>query len=70
MRVALVYDCLYPWTVGGAERWMRALAEALAAEGHDVTYLTRRQWDPGEPPRIPGVRVIAVSRADELYDAA
>lgn len=66
-RVCLVYDCLFPWTVGGAERWLRALSEALVAEGHEVTYLTRLQWDPAEPPRIPGVRVLAVSRADELY---
>lgn len=67
MRVCLIYDCLYPWTVGGAERWFRALAEALAAEGHEVTYLTRLQWERSEPPQIPGVRVIAVSRAEPLY---
>jgi glycosyltransferase involved in cell wall biosynthesis len=67
MRIALVYDCLYPWTVGGAERWMRALAEALAGAGHEVTYLTRRQWEPGDEPRIPGVRVVAVSPAEPLY---
>lgn len=68
MRICLVYDCLYPWTVGGAERWMRALAEDLAAGGHDVTYLTRRQWSGDEDaPRIPGVRVIAVSPEAELY---
>ena len=67
MRICLIYDCLFPWTVGGAERWLRRLAEALAAEGHAVTYLTRRQWDPDDPPEIPGVDVVAVSRADGLY---
>lgn len=69
MRICLVYDCLYPWTVGGAERWMRSLAEALVTEGHEVTYLTRRQWDDEDAPRIPGVRVVAVSRRDALYGA-
>ena len=44
MRVCLVYDCLFPYTVGGAERWYRNLSERLAADGHDVTYLTLRQW--------------------------
>ena len=44
MRVCLVYDCLYPYTIGGAERWYRNLAERLAARGHEVTFLTRRQW--------------------------
>ena len=53
MRVCLVYDCLYPWTIGGAERWYRNLGERLAFEGHQVTYLTLRQWD--EPPAIDGV---------------
>jgi glycosyltransferase involved in cell wall biosynthesis len=70
VRVCIAYDCLFPWTVGGAERWYRALAERLVAEGHEVTYLTRVQWEPGEEPRIPGVRVVAVSRADPLYDDA
>ena len=46
MRICLVYDCLYPHTVGGAERWYRNLAERLAAAGHEVTYVTLRQWDP------------------------
>jgi glycosyltransferase involved in cell wall biosynthesis len=67
MRVCLVYDCLFPWTVGGAERWTRNVGEALAAEGHDVTYLTRLQWAPGEEPEIPGIRVIAVSPDEPLY---
>jgi hypothetical protein len=43
VRVCLVFDCLYPYTVGGAERWYRNLAERLAAAGHEVTYLTIRQ---------------------------
>ena len=67
MRICLVYDCLFPWTVGGAERWYRNLAERLAAEGHEVTYLTRLQWNEDDRPAIPGVRVLAVSPRDDLY---
>lgn len=67
-RVCLVYDCLYPYTVGGAERWFRTLATELVAHGHEVTYLTRKQWPSGEPPVIPGVTVIAVAPGGELYD--
>src|SRR5258708_40295937 len=48
MRICVIYDCLFPYTVGGAERWYRNVAERLAQEGHDVTYLTLRQWDRGE----------------------
>jgi glycosyltransferase involved in cell wall biosynthesis len=46
---------------------MRVLAEDLARRGHDVTFLTRRQWGDDEEPEVPGVRVIAVSRREELY---
>lgn len=67
MRIALVYDCLFPWTVGGAERWYRSLAERLAREGHEVTYLTLRQWERGDAPRIEGVRVVAVGPRMGLY---
>jgi glycosyltransferase involved in cell wall biosynthesis len=67
MRVCLVYDCLYPHTVGGAERWYRNLAERLAQEGHEVTYLTLRQWERGAEPALAGVRVVAAGPRLELY---
>ena len=67
MRICLVYDCLFPYTVGGAERWYRNLAERLAAAGHEVTYLTLRQWERGAEPQIEGVRVVAVGPRMALY---
>ncbi len=67
MRVCLVYDCLFPHTVGGAERIYRNLAERLAADGHDVTYLTLRQWSRGADPGVPGVKVLAVGPRMSLY---
>ncbi len=67
MRICLVYDCLYPHTVGGAERWYRNLAERLVADGHDVTYLTLRQWDRGEKPALERVEVRAVGPRMALY---
>ena len=67
MRVCLVYDCLFPHTVGGAERWYRNLAERMARDGHHVTYLTLRQWDQGADPGVPGVDVKAVGPRMELY---
>jgi glycosyltransferase involved in cell wall biosynthesis len=65
MRICLVYDCLFPYTIGGAERWYRELALRLAAEGHDVTYLTLRQWD--DAPDLPGVRVVSAGPRMRLY---
>ncbi len=67
MRICLVYDCLFPHTVGGAERWYRNLALRLAADGHDVTYLTLRQWDRRRGPDLPGVRVKVAGPRMALY---
>jgi glycosyltransferase involved in cell wall biosynthesis len=67
MRICLVYDCLFPYTVGGAERWYRNLGERLAAEGHEVTYLTLRQWERDERGEVPGVRVVTAGPRMELY---
>jgi glycosyltransferase involved in cell wall biosynthesis len=67
MRVCLVYDCLFPYTVGGAERWYRNLAERLASDGHDVTYLTLRQWERSERGEVPGVRVVTAGPRMPLY---
>jgi glycosyltransferase involved in cell wall biosynthesis len=70
MRVCVIYDCLYPYTIGGAERWYRNLAERLAAEGHEVTYLTLRQWERGEQLDLdPRVQVVSAGPRMALYTA-
>ena len=68
MRICLVYDCLYPYTVGGAERWYRNLARSLAEEGHEVTYLTMRQWEDDEKPELAGARIVWVAPRMALYE--
>jgi glycosyltransferase involved in cell wall biosynthesis len=67
VRICVLYDCLFPNTVGGGERWYRNLAERLAAEGHEVTYATMRQWPRGERPDVAGVRVVAIGPRMGLY---
>jgi glycosyltransferase involved in cell wall biosynthesis len=67
VRICIVYDCLFPYTVGGAERWYRNLAQRLAADGHEVTYLTLRQWPRAERGEVPGVRVVTAGPRMALY---
>jgi glycosyltransferase involved in cell wall biosynthesis len=68
VRICLVYDHLYPQTIGGAERWMRDLALYLAGSGHEITYLTMRHWPGGAPPSLPGVRVLGLTEPGRVYD--
>ncbi|MDR2974167.1 MAG: glycosyltransferase family 4 protein [Propionibacteriaceae bacterium] len=68
MRIAVIYDCLFPWTKGGGEKLYTELSQRFAEHGHDVTYLTARQWGPDETADVPGVRVVPVTGRLELYD--
>ena len=53
--------------MGGAERWYRNLGERLAADGHEVTYLTLRQWEPAERAEVAGVQVVTAGPRMGLY---
>jgi glycosyltransferase involved in cell wall biosynthesis len=67
VRICIIYDRFYPYRIGGADRWYRNLAVRLAEQGHEVTYLTLRQWGADENPDIGTVRVRAVGpRMDEF----
>jgi glycosyltransferase involved in cell wall biosynthesis len=60
LHICLIYDRLYPHSIGGAERWYRLLAEQLIAAGHRVTYLTTCHWPSTESPAIPGVHIVTL----------
>lgn len=47
VRIGLASDHLFPFAHGGAERVYRVLADALSAEGAELSYFTRRQWPIG-----------------------
>ena len=67
-KICIVYDCFFPLTLGGAERWYRELTDELVGHGAQVTYLTRRQWS-NEAPVVTGAQIVAVCASSELYDA-
>jgi glycosyltransferase involved in cell wall biosynthesis len=70
VRICIVYDHLYPQTIGGAERWLRDLALRLAGAGHEVTYLTMRHWEAANEPSLPGVRIVGLVPAGDVYSGA
>lgn len=67
MKVLLVYDCLYPSSVGGVEHRNHELARALAARGHQVT-LAGFADCPSEP--MPGVDILPLAPPGRLYTEA
>jgi glycosyltransferase involved in cell wall biosynthesis len=67
LRIAVAYDCLFPFAKGGGERQYRVFAEEFAAAGHQVTYLTRQQWD-GAHPVADAFDIKVINTDPELYD--
>ncbi|MEX0626204.1 MAG: glycosyltransferase family 4 protein [Chloroflexota bacterium] len=68
LRIGLVYDALYPYVTGGAEKRYRELASRLA-ERHEVHYLTWQFWDGPRQVVEDGITLHGVGRAPSLYGA-
>ena len=54
-RVALVYDVLYPWVRGGAEKRLWEIARRLPAHGFQPHLIGPRYWDGPRSIRRDGV---------------
>jgi glycosyltransferase involved in cell wall biosynthesis len=71
VRVALVYDAVYPFQKGGGERRFHELARQLAADGVQVTLYGMRWWPGRDRVRVvDGVRVYGLCRGRSLYTAS
>jgi glycosyltransferase involved in cell wall biosynthesis len=68
MRVALIYDRLYPQNIGGLERYYDALARGLAAS-NAVSYVTRSVDPEGSPIGARPYRVVTVAPNSPYYSA-
>jgi L-malate glycosyltransferase len=66
LRIGLVYDALYPYVTGGAEKRYHELAMRLA-ERHEVHYLTWQFWDGPSELVQDGITLHGVGRPPALY---
>ena len=67
MKIALVYDVIYPYVKGGVEKRIWELATRLTRRGHDVHLFGMKFWD-GEDILIrEGVFLHGVCPAQKLY---
>jgi L-malate glycosyltransferase len=68
LRIAYVYDALYPLHRGGAERRYRELATRMSAR-HEVHYVTWRSWQGSPPEELDGVVLHGVGAVPGFYGA-
>lgn len=66
MRVALIYDAVYPYVTGGVERRNYAIA-ACAGRDHDIALYGLNYWRKDPSRCLPNCRYVSVARAVPLY---
>jgi glycosyltransferase involved in cell wall biosynthesis len=69
VKIAIVYDAVFPHVKGGAERRYYELAVRLAARGHEVHWYGMRYWNGPRVQTRDGVVYHGVCRAMPLYVA-
>jgi glycosyltransferase involved in cell wall biosynthesis len=68
VRIAFVYDVVYPFVPGGVQRRNHALASRLSAR-HSVSFYGFGSWGAGGEGLLPGCRYVSVGKPVPLYDA-
>jgi len=67
MKIAFVYDVIYPYIKGGAEKRVREFAVRLSARGHDVHIIGMKYWEGPDSLRKDGVTLHGICMPQALY---
>jgi glycosyltransferase involved in cell wall biosynthesis len=67
MKIAFVYDVIYPYVKGGVEKRVWELAVRLSARGHDVHLYGMKFWDGSDTLISEGITLHGVCPAQILY---
>ena len=67
MKIAFIYDAVYPYVKGGVEKRVGELAIRLAARGHEVHIFGMKYWDGDDVLTRDGVLLHGVCPAKKLY---
>ena len=71
MKIAFIYDAVYPWIKGGAEKRIYQLAKGLADKGHEVHWYGVGWWWPESGKKdmeMDGIKLHGVCKPVKLYD--
>jgi glycosyltransferase involved in cell wall biosynthesis len=67
MKIAFVYDAIYPWVKGGAEVRNYELGKRLSARGHEVHIFGIKWWEGEDTFEYEGMTLHGVCKARNLY---
>jgi glycosyltransferase involved in cell wall biosynthesis len=67
MKIAFVYDAVYPWIKGGAEKRIYEIGKRLIQKGHDVHLFSVKWWQGQDLIQNDGMTLHGVCGPMELY---
>jgi glycosyltransferase involved in cell wall biosynthesis len=67
LKIALVYDAIYPYTKGGGERRFYELGTRLVKDGHEVHWYGMKFWDGPDVVEHDGIVLHGLCKARPLY---
>ncbi len=67
MKIAFVYDAVYPWVKGGAEMRIHELGKRLSDQGHEVHIFGVKWWEGKDTFDYEGMTLHGVCKARDLY---
>lgn len=67
MKIAYIYDAVYPWVKGGAEKRVYEIARRMVDRGHEVHWFGLKWWDGENDIVREGIHIHGVGKWDNLY---
>jgi len=67
VKIALVYDVIFPYVIGGMQLRNWEIARRLVRRGHEVTLIGTKAWSGPSTIEKDGVRILGVARQRPLY---
>jgi len=67
VKIAIVTDVIYPFTIGGSEIRNHEVAKRLVKKGHEIHILGAKLWDGESRIEIDGVKIYGAHKYERLY---
>ena len=67
MKIAFVYDLIYPYSKGGVEKRIADVAKGLVERGHEIHVFGTKQWDGPDRLVVDGIVLRGISVNAGLY---
>ena len=67
MRIAIIYDCIYPYVKGGVEKRNWEISKRLAQKGHEIHLYGMKDWEGDSDLLNEGVHIHGLGKRTKRY---